>query len=71
MNKNELFYIMFKIETKFNDRLTTKRIFTQIEQNDKYDKSYKTIIVYNCQQWQIFRFADKNIFIYFVLKRFI
>ena len=39
VNKNEFIYMMFKIETQFDDRLTTERISTQIEQNDENNRT--------------------------------
>ena len=39
INKNELICMMFKIETQFDNRLTTERISTQIEQNDENNRT--------------------------------
>ena len=39
VNKDEFICIMFKIETQFDDCLTTERISTQIEQNDENNRT--------------------------------
>ena len=39
VNKNEFICMMFKIETQFDNRLTTKRISTQIRQNNENNKT--------------------------------